>query len=213
MELKYLLCKSDFLRLKEYLYENFDVISTIKQTNYYLDTEDYYLENQGITARVREVEGVRFEFTLKTKRFSVGKDYLHIKKELTIPLDFSTFNNILTGGFNDVKTINLQQFPPLEDFKEITSINVIGSLSTQRTAFEVVSCMEPLLLDENQFLDNEDFEVEWETPQPIVTDEKIKELFFILEIQPIQCFDSKRSRFIKVFKNKRGTNCTRVKLI
>lgn len=124
--------------------------NTVVQTNYYYDTDDYKMNNQGITCRIREIKG-RFVATIKD----------HICKDS----EFSVENTRSVSCATD------------DSFFRSLGIKLQGSLVTERTV--ISSNMGVIaVVDKNMYLDMTDYEleVEYYTNREGLADKMLSEL-------------------------------------
>lgn len=123
---------------------------TVVQTNYYYDTDDYMMNNQGVTCRIREING-RFVAAIKD----------HICKDS----EFSVENTRPVSSADD------------DSFFENLGIKLQGHLVTERT--KICSNMGiTAVIDKNTYLDTTDYEleVEYYTNREELADEMIRKL-------------------------------------
>lgn len=195
-ELKYQLNESDFYNLKRYFFTEYKKITEHEQTNYYLDTKNFCLKKQGLSVRIRYLNGI-YEFTLKSKVNNYDLKNIKIKNETTIILDEEIAKNIIINK-------NLTNCPKI--FELISNIYygnllnedifLLGELKTLRTTFSL-KASEEICLDKSYFCDKKDYEIEWETSDLINSNMKLQNIFKQLNISPLNNDDSKSTRFIK----------------
>lgn len=152
IEFKNLLTKSEFDLLKSSL--NFTEGDFQTQTNYYFDTANFQLKQQKSALRIREKNG-QYELTLKQPHEN----------------DLLETNDILTKEAAEIainaKNLNQPEFLHHELFfilKEngisLEDITLFGSLKTLRAEKEYKGGL--LVLDNSYYLNEEDFELEYE---------------------------------------------------
>lgn len=130
---------------------------TVKQTNYYFDTDDFLLAEKNYALRIRE-KNACYEATLKTGRTTdqnttSSREY---NKSLTEYEALSVLEK--------EKHIS-EVFPELIDLCNLSKKQVLvlqGSLTTYRTSFKPISNLYAIELDRNIYLGIEDYEIEWE---------------------------------------------------
>ncbi|RFU64116.1 CYTH domain-containing protein [Peribacillus glennii] len=149
IEFKNLLTFGEFERMKKYFHlAEADFVS---QQNHYFDTPDFDLKNQQAALRIRQRNGI-YELTLKQPA-EIGL------LETNLGLDAAQADEILNG--------NGTVLPDSEITRVLQSINInpsrlrlFGTLKTSRAEFEYKSGL--LVLDHSSYLNQEDFEVEYE---------------------------------------------------
>lgn len=132
------------------LLQTFPVESTTRQTNHYLDTENWVLAGQKTTLRLREIEG---GYRLTLKKHMSSDHTLRICSEQEIEIDPTVAEQILGGTVP----------PPLLDHFELTgAFTVKGKTLTTRKVLRVGSGR--VELDETIFPSGRvDYEVEIES--------------------------------------------------
>jgi len=88
-ELKCQLHKEGFEELKDYFDREFVSIGKSIHRNYYIDTDSLHLRDKGISVRIRELSGDKYEFTVKAP-IKETSEYTHLKKEYTLDLESKT---------------------------------------------------------------------------------------------------------------------------
>ena len=152
IEYKNMLTKEEYLTLLDYF--NYSSEDAFSQVNHYFDTKDFQLKHNRTALRIRERDNY-WECTLK-KPAPVGKF------EITDPLNEQQAEAML----------NLQSFDAPEVEAELQELGIawrdlqsIGSLRTNRIEFEFLGGL--LVLDHSTYLDQEDFEVEFEVTDAV----------------------------------------------
>ena len=145
IELKTLLKKEDYIKLKEY----FSDITPITQNNYYLDTCDYKLRSNKIAMRIRTFEDSA-ELTIKIPQDVGNMEY---NQKLTLPeAEHYLEKQILPQGM------------VMEKLAEIGIEShdwfVLGCLATIR--YEMETSIGLMALDESHYFDQTDYELELE---------------------------------------------------
>jgi len=134
-EKKMILTKDEY----EYLLEFFDKLSplnknqSVKQINYYFDTDDLEMNRQNITCRVRLKDG-RYKGTMKHHFFETDRS-TEEKIEHFIDLDHNEFTNM--------------------------GMRLFGHMETERRTIMEDSDYK-VVLDKNKYLDDVDYELEIE---------------------------------------------------
>lgn len=197
-ELKYQLSKNNFYLIKEYFLDNFEQFNEFEQINYYFDSTDFCLKNQGIISRIRKINNNKYEFTIKHKLKGEKKCNIHIKNEDTIYLNKSCALNI-------IESKNFKNYPYL--FKNISNLYdgnlniedliLLGELKTIRNLYSKNNGNEEICLDQSYYFDQIDYEIEWETTDINKANIELLTIFENLNITPIDNYDSKTTRFIK----------------
>ena len=152
IEFKNLLTKEEYLKLLDYF--NYSSEDAFSQVNHYFDTKDFHLKHNRTALRIREKENY-WECTLK-KPAPVGKF------EITDSLNKQQAESML----------KLQSFDAPEVETELHELGIfwndlqlIGSLTTNRIELEFLGGL--LVLDHSTYLDQEDFEVEFEVTDAV----------------------------------------------
>ncbi|WP_077617321.1 CYTH domain-containing protein [Bacillus sinesaloumensis] len=179
IEFKNILEEEEYHRLLSVF--SIDEDKQVVQENYYFDTPQFSLKDNGAALRIREKKGT-YILTLKQP---VERGLLETHQ----PLTEQEAKHMLNGGpivEGDIKTIlNNLMIDPMD-------ITYFGSLKTLRAEVEYKEGL--LVLDKSYYLNQVDYEVEYE-----VTDEEIgKQLFIELLKQyhiPIRKTDNKIRRF------------------
>ncbi|MDR4887002.1 CYTH domain-containing protein [Fredinandcohnia sp. QZ13] len=179
IEFKNLLEENEYHRLLSAF--SIDDEKKVIQENFYFDTAQFSLKNQGAALRIREKNGT---YTLTLKQ-PVPRGLLETHQVLT----GEEAKQMLDGGpiiDGEVSTIlKTLSINPMD-------VTFYGSLKTKRAEVEYKKGL--LVLDKSYYLNRCDFEVEYE-----VTDEVIgKEIFNELLLQhniPIRKTDNKIRRF------------------
>lgn len=196
IEIKKLINKDDFLKLKSFL--NVAENQVRKQTNYYFDTPNYALSLvHHASLRVRESSGQHL-MTLKIDdRTAEGK--LEIEQAIS-PTDFKTMvatHQVPLGEVNDHLVRLLPHPLPL--------LYNYNSLTTYR--LEITYYGGLLCLDENHYHGVVDFEVEYESSSMAYGKKVIATLFKLAKIESSYSAPSKIKRaFLQLEKNKRSTS-------
>ncbi|RFB18218.1 CYTH domain-containing protein [Bacillus sp. HNG] len=179
IEFKNLLEENEYHRLLSAF--SIDDEKKVIQENFYFDTAQFSLKNQGAALRIREKNGT---YTLTLKQ-PVRRGLLETHQVLTVEEAKQMLDGgpIINGEVSTIlKTLSIN---PMD-------VTFFGSLKTKRAEVEYKKGL--LVLDKSYYLNHCDFEVEYE-----VTDEVIgKEIFNELLLQhniPIRKTDNKIRRF------------------
>ena len=158
------------------------------QTNTYFDTPDFNLRDQKIGFRLRVLDG-RNELTLKIPSMDA-----HTMVETTELISNEERNLILEQGFIETK-----RFPSFSDLPP--RLYAFGSLKTNRTEFAYEGGL--LVLDHSHYMQQEDFEVEYEVEEVELGRKRFLELLAKYDI-PQRQTDKKIARFMKAALKQRG---------
>lgn len=156
-ELKLMLNENAYNKLKA-LSGNFEC-DTVVQVNYYFDTGDFLLKNNGLTLRVREKDK-KYVLNLKVKN-STGYAEYRSSSEYKVKIDRNTYAKIknsaaVIGEYDEISNIikeRLGTYPQIE---------CVGLLTTERIKFKPIEGINNLILDKNEYLDCIDMELEYE---------------------------------------------------
>ncbi|WP_010283333.1 CYTH domain-containing protein [Bacillus timonensis] len=179
IEFKNILEETEYQRLLKVF--SIDDTKKVFQENFYFDTPEFALKNQGAALRIREKKGT---YTLTLKQ-PVTRGLLETHQILTA----EEAKQMLDGGHiiaGEVASI-LKKLSI-----EPTDVTFFGSLKTSRAEVEYKNGL--LVLDKSYYLNKTDFEVEYE-----VTDELCGKIVFQELLQqyniPIRKTDNKIRRF------------------
>ena len=179
IEFKNILTKDEYeILLKEFKVEEKQIIT---QNNHYFDTPDFALKNLGSALRIRE-KYEHYEMTLKQPA-AVG--LLETTQHLSVN-EFQTaiqYGKLPTGKIHDV----IEQLDI-----SFNSIAYFGSLLTKRAEFPYRNGL--LVLDHSFYLNNEDYEVEYEVEDFQLGQSAFQELLKQYGI-PIRKTQNKIARF------------------
>ena len=145
IELKTLLKKEDYVKLKEY----FSDITPITQKNYYIDSIDYKLRNNKIAMRIRTFEDSA-ELTIKIPQAVGNMEY---NQELNLEQANNSIDQALIPDglvLQELRNRGIQ----------ITEWLVLGCLTTVR--YEKETDIGLMALDESHYFDVTDYELELE---------------------------------------------------
>lgn len=123
--------------------------SKIPQTNHYYTDNDGTLKKNGITFRVRTIEG---KSIIQVKKHINKNSALQISEEKEFPID------ILPKSFTE------NEIEAMTSIK--SAVSYIGDLTTLRYSFMFSDGVE-ICLDKNDYLDRTDYEIEIEYTSPI----------------------------------------------
>ncbi|MCG1010029.1 CYTH domain-containing protein [Salinicoccus sp. ID82-1] len=149
IEFKNLLTGEEYGRLHSAL---FTKTQPIVQTNFYIDTPDLDLKHHRLLLRIRDTGGKQ----IMTLKEPTEKGVMEYHGEVENDLNFD--RNIRTDEVPELILGELERFNI-----DTTQLKIYGALSTERR--EVPYREGLLVLDKNNFLDTEDFELEYEVDQ------------------------------------------------
>ncbi|MBA4536438.1 CYTH domain-containing protein [Bacillus aquiflavi] len=187
IEFKNLLTKEEFIRLKQFFQIKNDEF--FKQENHYFDTKQFTLRNAKSALRIREING-RFELTLKQK---VKDGHLEINEMIPEAAAKRMFEKKLFPHGEISKTIETLKI-------NLTDIEYFGSLKTIRAERKYKDGL--IVLDHSFYLNEEDFELEYEVKNKQTGQKVFFQLLHEIGI-PLRGADNKIQRF---FKQKNFTN-------
>ncbi|WP_017548041.1 CYTH domain-containing protein [Salinicoccus carnicancri] len=146
IEFKNMLNGQEYGRLEE---KYFSGQKPVVQTNFYIDTPDLDMRKNRILLRIRDAEGVQ----MMTLKEPTEKGVMEYHGEVSGELNFD--RDIRPGELPEIIRGELARYDI-----DTSQLRVYGALSTERRQ---VTYREGLLvLDRNTFLDEEDFELEYE---------------------------------------------------
>jgi uncharacterized protein YjbK len=187
IEFKNMLTKVEYERLLEYF--NIGKNQMFTQENHYFDTPDFSLKNKRSGLRIRK-KGRNYEMTLKQPA-AIGL----LETNQLISEDEAT-KAIHQGRLPTGIIQNL-----IEKFDiSFSTIEYFGLLSTERVEFEYRNGL--LVLDHSIYLNNEDYELEYEVKNYQLGEETFLELLRQLKI-PTRKTENKIRRF---YNQKISTN-------
>lgn len=156
IEYKALLTESKYEELISYFSRFTNVMIPYSQTNYYFDTDDYLLANQGITVRLRNIED-SWKFQIKIPKETDGM--YNIQEEIALEISSVLAGDFISKGI-DIYNQLLSSITVLREF-DIERLNMIGKLQTLRHDFNFYT--DTISVDRSTYLDTIDYELEWET--------------------------------------------------
>lgn len=179
IEFKNMLTSEEFLQLK--LHFNIDQNKFKKQVNHYFDTPSFSLKSLNSALRIRE-KGTQFEMTLKQP---AKQGLLETNQLLSAEQAENMLNSgkIVDGEVKDIITKMVEDADTLQYF---------GSLTTNRAEFNYKDGL--LVLDHSDYLNTEDYEIEYEVPDEAEGFKVFSELLSELKI-PVRSTDNKIKRF------------------
>ena len=185
LEKKLLLTKDEYDYLMEHLgYESPLVLKPIAtQINYYFDTDDFSMNRQNTTCRIRLKDG-KYKATMKKHLFGTHH---------SIETEMEIHSGLESNDFTDM------------------GLKLQGELVTKRCVImKDTSC--EVVLDKNEYLGHTDYEIEIEyTPGHKKDAQEILKIFqdmlirrnYEESIEGLQSVPSKSSRFFEVLSSKR----------
>jgi uncharacterized protein YjbK len=179
IEFKNMLTSEEFLQLK--LHFNIDQNKFKKQVNHYFDTPSFSLKSLNSALRIRE-KGTQFEMTLKQP---AKQGLLETNQLLSVEQAENMLNSgkIVDGEVKEIITKMIEDADTLQYF---------GSLTTNRAEFNYKDGL--LVLDHSDYLNTEDYEIEYEVPDEAEGFKVFSELLSELKI-PVRSTDNKIKRF------------------
>ncbi len=185
IEAKALIEKEDY----EKLIKEFKTYKRFIQTNFYIDDKNGYLRKEGLMLRIREKYG-NYEMTLKTP-LSHG---LLEKNEVLSENEFHDFVDKGIFPSNDLK-----RFLTMLDVNT-EALEVKTSLTTNRV--DIPYFEGKLSIDENNYSNKKDYEVELEYNNEVEAEKLLKELFAKYDIPFKVNKKAKVSRAFEAIENK-----------
>lgn len=210
-EIKYQLTEKDFKEFEKYIESsNYRRKECKHQVNYYIDTKEFLLMKNKITLRLRQMlDDNSFQLTLKIpkeKREDELVKHVKVKNEYTISLNNHQADEILNNKIKNYTNLLENYVPILKDENIVNELKVIGKLYTERKNYLLDEDDSVLSLDRSEYLDVEDYEIEWEAKDLNKASSFLNNIFEKLNITPKDKFDSKNSRFIRKLKDYNPTN-------
>lgn len=186
IEFKNLLTHKEFLRLCK----TFSICDTdfLSQTNTYFDTPDFSLRDEQMGFRLRTLPS-RNELTLKSPSSNE-----HSMLETTELVTNEERDAILLQGYIDTSQFkSFSHLPP--------RLYSFGSLRTERAEFHYKDGL--LVLDHSHYMQQEDYEVEYEVEDVELGRKNFLDLLDRHDI-PTRQTDKKIARFMKAALNQKG---------
>lgn len=146
IEFKNMLSGQEYGRLEE---KYFSSQKPVVQTNFYIDTPDLDMRKNRILLRIRDAEGVQ----MMTLKEPTEKGVMEYHGEVSGELNFD--RDIRPGELPEIIREELARYDI-----DISQLKIYGALSTERRQVPYREGL--LVLDRNTFLDEEDFELEYE---------------------------------------------------
>ncbi|MFY0779965.1 CYTH domain-containing protein [Peribacillus simplex] len=179
IEFKNLLSEKEFRQLMNYFHI---VASNFKsQKNHYFDTLEFHLKNQGSALRIREKNG-RYELTLKQP---ATEGLLETNQDISEETAYA-FLNHNTFPEGEIKHLILECGINPKYF------TCFGTLKTDRVEFPYKDGL--LVLDHSSYVNQEDFELEYE-----VTDAKAGKKNFLTLLETLQIPERETENKVKRF--------------
>lgn len=201
-EVKFLIKRYDFNQLKKYLNEMNYFLYVKAHINYYIDSKDFCLNNNGISVRLRVNEENKYEFTIKTK-LKISQEYIHIKNEFTEVISQDEYIYVLENNRLNLRLSNYLK-SIIKSYTDSTinieKLTIIGHLKTVRSYYQIDNKFVEFVLDESEYLGMKDYEVEIETEDTEYAKKYIINLCSDLAIEVLKENNSKTKRFIKRYK-------------
>ena len=192
-ETRIMLKENEYLDIVSFYMKLYPNKHFLKNTNIYYDSEDLFLRKQGITLRVRLINDISPELTIKIKGNNGDTE---INDKLTInQFDQLINDNIFPDG--EVKKY-LSSLPySLANYKEITTL--------YNRRLEIENDDHLLVIDKNSYSDIIDYNLEIEAKDDIKTAQKYLEFYidrFNLSLLK-QKYQGKATRAIMAAKENR----------
>ena len=180
IEYKVMVDKQDFIKLEEFLDSHYKY-KTYIQTNYYYDTDNLEVKNNGLSLRIRHIENEnKYISTLKEKQNDARIEY----EDVINCNDINVLNDESKGLLKQ-KGINVE------------NIKQVAYLKTIRKEYEYHDSL--LCLDYNIYYNKEDYEIECECDNM----KKAKTLIVaLLHKHNISYQESKYSKVARAIKNR-----------
>ena len=190
-ESRIMLTESEYFEIVSHFMRLYPNKHFLKNVNVYFDTDDLYLRKNHITLRVRIVNDVMCELTLK-KSGNNGDD------EINDTINLSQTDAILKGGYfpeGNVKNYLLSLSYPLSEYHQIVTL--------YNRRLEIKYDDHLLVIDKNTYSDIVDYNLEIETEKDIALSKEILEKYikkFNLSLQ-MQKYQGKATRAIRSVKS------------
>lgn len=145
------------------LLNHFNVEGTnfIVNTNYYIDDSNHILKQNGISLRLRCIDQLRYELTLKLPVNEQNINY-HTKREITLNLKKDEFDVLLSDNIslNNLirKLLREENLALMHD-----DVKVWGFLKTNRYQLSSENDEYNFVLDHSLYNNVEDYEIEFES--------------------------------------------------
>ncbi|RXK18765.1 CYTH domain-containing protein [Macrococcus sp. DPC7161] len=170
IEFKNLLSYEQFDQLRQALFSD---VEGFTQTNFYIDTPHFDLKNAKIALRIRDI-GTQKEMTLKIPQQVGIMEYNGIVDESITIEEFIQTDKVPQHILDELTSRNI----PIEQLK------IFGALSTERYIKSYASGT--LFLDASHYLDQSDFEIEYEVTDYEKGKQEFKALLETYNIQPTE---------------------------
>ena len=163
----------------------------VRQTNHYFDTDEWHLKNLAGGLRIRETNN-RIVCTLKVKT----DEHTHL--ETTDTLTKEERDDMLNSKGFYAPTVKARL---LELNVPIDRLRLLGTLTTDRVELPYEGGL--LVFDHSFYLDQDDYEVEFEANDAQVGQEIFLQFLKKHDIS-VKAADKKIARFMKALKEKKG---------
>ncbi|MFF2499623.1 CYTH domain-containing protein [Peribacillus sp. NPDC058075] len=181
IEFKNLLSEKEFHQLIEYFHVGASNFKT--QKNHYFDTLGFTLKNKDSALRIREKNG-RYELTLKQP---ATEGLLETNQDISEETAYA-FLNHNTFPYGEIQLLILESGIDPKDF------TCFGTLKTDRFEFPYKEGL--LVLDHSSYLNQEDFELEYEVTDANAGKKNFLTLLETLQI-PVRETENKVKRFYR----------------
>jgi len=191
-EIKYMLTKDDFYKLKEYFENHSSYWQKIVQSNIYFDTKDMYYHNMNTTIKIRKI-GESNNLTIKFNAPNTHQTLSNYKSKLEYNIELNTldYNEQISSiievhrkRFSDISIESKQVFP-------------LAELKTHRTEYIMLDYDLVVQLDKSNYMDIIDYELECETNTYAKSCEILTNIFMELCIDFNLSCQSKRVRCLR----------------
>lgn len=170
IEFKNLLSYEEFDHLKQSLFND---VEGFTQTNFYIDTPQFDLKNAKIALRIRDI-GTQKEMTLKIPEQVGIMEYNGLVDEHITIEEFIQIDNVPQHILDELTSRNIP----------VNQLKIFGALSTERYINPYASGT--LFLDASHYLDQSDFEIEYEVTDYEKGKQEFNALLETYNIQPTE---------------------------
>lgn len=149
IEAKVLISSEDYKKVLKHFKKEID--KEYEQVNYYIDSKNFDLKQQGIGLRIREADGL-YTLTLKAPMAEglLEKDQMITKEQY----ENLSKNKVFPEG-------NIKEFIIMLGYKP-TSLEILAKLTTHRIEIDDGNVLTKLSLDKNDYNGITDYEIECE---------------------------------------------------
>ena len=183
-EARVMISESDYRKIYDRFLNSGGICRVFTNKNTYLDTPDLYLTHHHAVLRIREIDDIEKELTLKIKGEKGDIEITHQIK------DEQEYQELLKGKITDkeiIKEIELRG-------GNVSTLKVVATLITER--MEVPFFTHLLVIDKNYYNDKIDYNLEVESTSRIEADKYLKVLTSEYNIEYKEDYISKSRRAI-----------------